>query len=227
MKQDKNNTDAKKRILETAARLFAEKGYGSVGVREIAAEAGVNISMISYYFNGKIGLLKSIISDHFQEIQNVLIKSIDGEMDRESKLRNVVKSMVGLIREHPHRSRIAFIEFPLDVPELLEYKKELMRENRKFIKEIFHGKNPQCDKDVFEHANIIGPAFISLIYSHFLTHRHKFDDTQTKYDEAYFDNYCETISDLFLGGIKSVVDKTMINNGGKCLECHKKMKTIN
>lgn len=227
MKQDKNNTDAKQRILETAARLFAEKGYGSVGVREIASEAEVNISMISYYFNGKIGLLKSIISEHFQEIQKVLIENIDDSLDRDTKLRNVVKAMVGLIREHPHRSRIAFIEFPLDVPELLEYKKELMRENRNFIKQIFHGKNPDCQKDVFEHANTIGPAFISLVYSHFLTHRYECDDESPVYDDAYFDNYCDTISNLFLGGIKSVVEKIMTNNGGKCLECHKKMNTNN
>ena len=53
--------DAKERILDAAISLFAQKGHAAVGVREIARVANVNISMISYYYEGKIGILKAII----------------------------------------------------------------------------------------------------------------------------------------------------------------------
>ncbi|BDQ34047.1 TetR/AcrR family transcriptional regulator [Pseudodesulfovibrio portus] len=47
-------------ILEAGARLFAKRSFNSVGIRDIAAEAGVNSAMISYYFGGKVGLLREI-----------------------------------------------------------------------------------------------------------------------------------------------------------------------
>ena len=60
VKEPKN---PKQRILETATSLFAQKGYTAVGVREIAKNADVNISMISYYFNGKAGILEVILEE--------------------------------------------------------------------------------------------------------------------------------------------------------------------
>lgn len=49
-------------IVESAARLIAEHSYDSVSIRQIAKEADVNSAMISYYFGGKIGLLREIFS---------------------------------------------------------------------------------------------------------------------------------------------------------------------
>ena len=48
-------------MLEAARRLFAERGYDSVPVTEIAKEAGVTHGMINVYFGGKPGLLYEII----------------------------------------------------------------------------------------------------------------------------------------------------------------------
>ena len=43
--------------MAAAERLFAERGFSGVPVRMIAAEAGVNWSLVGYYFRGKDGLL--------------------------------------------------------------------------------------------------------------------------------------------------------------------------
>ena len=69
--------DPRDRILGTATELFARKGYGLVGVREIARQADVNISMISYYFNGKMGILSAIINHFFDDYIAVLKTSFD------------------------------------------------------------------------------------------------------------------------------------------------------
>jgi len=49
-------------IFNAGAKLFAQHVYDSVGIRDIAGEAGVNSAMISYYFGGKSGLLREIFS---------------------------------------------------------------------------------------------------------------------------------------------------------------------
>lgn len=40
-------------LLDAAERLFAEKGYSGVGVRELAAAAGANLASIQYHFGSK------------------------------------------------------------------------------------------------------------------------------------------------------------------------------
>ena len=49
-------------IIETAEKLFADKGFSGTSVRDIADEADVNLAMISYYFGSKEKLLESLFS---------------------------------------------------------------------------------------------------------------------------------------------------------------------
>src|ERR1700693_6211993 len=41
------------RILKTAERMFAERGFNGVSVRELAGAASVNIASIGYHFSKK------------------------------------------------------------------------------------------------------------------------------------------------------------------------------
>lgn len=56
-------------ILNIAMQLFADKGYSATSVREIASAANVNLSMISYYFGGKYGLLNAIVSSKADQLK--------------------------------------------------------------------------------------------------------------------------------------------------------------
>lgn len=47
-------------IISVAEKLFSEKGFAGTSVREIADVAGVNVAMISYYFNSKEKLMEAI-----------------------------------------------------------------------------------------------------------------------------------------------------------------------
>ena len=64
--------EPKERIVRAAAALFAEKGFAGIGVREISKAADVNISMISYYFSGKIGVLKAIVENFLFEYTKIV-----------------------------------------------------------------------------------------------------------------------------------------------------------
>lgn len=57
-----NIIDTKQKIINAAINLFAQKDFSSVSTREIAKKAGVNLSLIAYYFKTKEGLYISIIN---------------------------------------------------------------------------------------------------------------------------------------------------------------------
>jgi AcrR family transcriptional regulator len=52
----RGTTTTKADILATARRLFLEHGYDGVTLRAVAADAGVDVALISYYFGSKKGL---------------------------------------------------------------------------------------------------------------------------------------------------------------------------
>lgn len=53
--------DAKDLLLSSAIKLFAKKGFDGTSVKNIANQAGVNISLVSYHFGGKEGLYKTCL----------------------------------------------------------------------------------------------------------------------------------------------------------------------
>lgn len=59
----RNGARTREDILRAAQRLFTEKGYTTVGVREIAAEVGVNSTLVRRYFGSKEGLLRAALED--------------------------------------------------------------------------------------------------------------------------------------------------------------------
>ena len=48
-------------LLEAAERLFSEKGYDAVGIRQIAEHAGANIAAIKYHFGSKSDLYRETV----------------------------------------------------------------------------------------------------------------------------------------------------------------------
>ena len=51
----------RRRILDTASRLFAQKSFDAVSMRAIAKEAEVDPSLISHYFGSKEGLFEAML----------------------------------------------------------------------------------------------------------------------------------------------------------------------
>lgn len=53
----RGHSDTREQILEVARRRFLAGGYAAVTMRSVAAEAGVDAALISYFFGSKQGLL--------------------------------------------------------------------------------------------------------------------------------------------------------------------------
>src|SRR5215471_2184823 len=51
----------KEKLIATAAKLFAEQGYAATSLRQIIAEAGVNLAAVHYHFGSKEELLDAVV----------------------------------------------------------------------------------------------------------------------------------------------------------------------
>jgi len=67
MSTEKIKISTRDKILETAIRLFSERGFNGTTTKEIAEEAGVNEALIFRYFSTKRDLYGAIIEKKIEE----------------------------------------------------------------------------------------------------------------------------------------------------------------
>ena len=87
--------DAKKRfILETAARVFAVKGYYNTNVRDILDEAGISTGSFYFYFNNKEELFEILYDEMIKTYSDVLQDAVD---TMKNNAGNIVESITKAI----------------------------------------------------------------------------------------------------------------------------------
>jgi len=59
-------------LLVAAERLFAERGFEAVTVRQLAAEAGISLGLLYNYYNGKEDVLKALMHKGLEAILHTL-----------------------------------------------------------------------------------------------------------------------------------------------------------
>jgi len=83
--EKKKQNLSKKKLINSAIVLFASKGFESTSTREICNHAGVNLSLIPYYFANKEGLYLSII----ESIINYGLTFLQGELAEVENIPNM------------------------------------------------------------------------------------------------------------------------------------------
>ena len=58
----------RRRILDAARRLFAQRGYPGVNMREVAAAAGVAVQTVHAIFGTKLSLAQGIVESAFEDV---------------------------------------------------------------------------------------------------------------------------------------------------------------
>lgn len=96
--------DFRASLILTATRLFAERGLNGVSIRELSTVAGVSISMISYYFEGKEGLYSSVLEEQFSCFE--YMQSIkDRDSEPLEKIEDYIRWSIQRHRDYPYLLR--------------------------------------------------------------------------------------------------------------------------
>ncbi|MDX2594096.1 MULTISPECIES: TetR/AcrR family transcriptional regulator [Streptomyces] len=100
-------------ILETAMRLFQERGYDKTTMRAIAKEAGVSVGNAYYYFEGKEHLIQGFYDRIAAEHQVAVREILDRETDLEARLAGVLTAWLN-IAEPYHEFAVQFFKNAAD-----------------------------------------------------------------------------------------------------------------
>lgn len=116
----------REQILEAAGRVFAEKGYHSAKMRDIASAAGVSNGTVYNYFASKEELLQALLHRLNETEQRSAQFSGEGGRSLPELMEKLLAHRFGFLGEHAEIFR-AVLPVLLSMPSLREnYQKEVL-----------------------------------------------------------------------------------------------------
>ena len=105
------SADAKRRvILDAAVRVFAERGYNTARVSDIADEAGVAYGLMYHYFGSKDEVLDTLFLDRWNVLLDAIREVDRGDADPRDKLYAVTSFIIDSYRYDPDLMKVIIVE---------------------------------------------------------------------------------------------------------------------
>lgn len=124
-------------ILEAARKVFMKRGYFGARMQEIADAAGINKSLLHYYFRSKDKLFERIISDAIYQLVDRLVALVERDLPFEEKIGLFINEYMEQISLNPYLPGFLMHELsfsPEKIPALISEKVHIIPE--KFFKQI-------------------------------------------------------------------------------------------
>jgi AcrR family transcriptional regulator len=107
-----SDSSSKRRILDAAETLFAERGIDAVSLRAVMSEAGTNVAAVHYHFGSKDALVTALIDERSHEIsarREVLLDAL--EQAEEFTARDLASAFVVPVVETTAAGGEAWVRF--------------------------------------------------------------------------------------------------------------------
>ena len=105
---DRSETATRRKILDAALELFANRGYAGTSVQDIVDAARVTKPVLYYYFRSKSGLYQALVDTAHDERHRVICESARGGRDAERKLVGIIAALFKFLHGHRDLVKIAF-----------------------------------------------------------------------------------------------------------------------
>ncbi|MBU1987076.1 MAG: TetR family transcriptional regulator [Proteobacteria bacterium] len=192
--------DSRERILQAAVSLFARHGFAATGMRELAAHAEVNISMVGYFFGSKKGVLKEILDSFLSVYLAIAREELAGAGDLHARLARFIVSAVSYFEVQRDSLIIAISELPHDDPEIIEHKAGWARQMVGIV------NREVCQPHAAETGKHIPPTSFSPMLTALMASRYLFAPVMEKVEPGSSETvnreeYAKMIVGLVLHGI--------------------------
>ncbi|TFG34791.1 TetR/AcrR family transcriptional regulator [Candidatus Thorarchaeota archaeon] len=165
-------TDAstKKRILDSAYRMFVEKGFQGSSMRDIAREAGIKAGSIYNHFEGKEEVFEAVFIERHPMFRILAILDGVKGSTAEELLTNAVNQLNKELHREPGLLNLFFVELvEMDGKHINTAIKTNFPTDSQFMKQIFTMKSELRDirEPVLVRA-VIGTIFANIIFNWFI-----------------------------------------------------------
>ena len=111
-KEVEERKDAKRRhILDTAAKVFAERGYHGTTVRDVLGEAGISTGSFYFYFSNKEELFETLYDEMNDMYLSVIEYAVENLMEKPiDSICRAITLALWAFQKHKTLGRIMLIE---------------------------------------------------------------------------------------------------------------------
>ncbi|MFJ8165926.1 TetR/AcrR family transcriptional regulator [Streptomyces sp. NPDC096136] len=93
-RRERKKAATRQKIADTAMRLFLERGYDAVGIRDVAAEADVAVTTVFAHFASK----EALVFERDQDFQQRLTRSVTDRAPQEPLIAALHREVQALVR---------------------------------------------------------------------------------------------------------------------------------
>lgn len=180
------------KIIETAQRLFADKGYQATSINEIINESQIATGTFYLYFDDKLALYIYLLKKYRRDIRRALAEEIGDATTRYEKERLGLRGFLKFANKDPLSYRIIwesmFIEFDLFKEYYVTFAHDYMKQLSKSIE----------DGEVREEINLETTSYILMGISNFVGLQVLF---QKDLSDADIDKLCDNVMDILKNGM--------------------------
>ncbi|MDO8998131.1 MAG: TetR family transcriptional regulator [Bacteroidota bacterium] len=104
------DTNTEQKILDSATKVFHEKGYDGTRMQEIADDANINKGLLHYYFKSKDSLFETIFSLALGKLISKIQVILELEIPLEMKIDLMVEEYMNMLSKNSYLPRFVLNE---------------------------------------------------------------------------------------------------------------------
>lgn len=161
----------KQKVIDAASLLFFQNGFHGTSVRDIADKASVNVSLISYYFKSKQGLLEYAVTKYYERYLQAIEETIKETTSEDSliSLKKLIDTIIQYKQSHYQFTCFIHRELTLDSTFVREMMVTyLAKENHYISKALFNALEVQhaTDEEQFLLMQLKGMLVTPYVLQH-------------------------------------------------------------
>ena len=194
--------ETEEKILNAAQHVFQRRGFEGARMQEIADEAGINKSMLHYYYRSKDNLFMKVFQNGVKKIFPQIMMVLSKDISLKEKTWEIVEFYHTTFKTNPHLPAFAIYEMNQNPERFREFVSGSgMKIPEKFKeqvrKEVNEGRMIPISPEQFL-MNIISMTLMPMIARNMAMAIYGFDDQQF---DAFLDEREELIPDMIFKGV--------------------------
>jgi len=130
------HTETEERIIASAEPLFYRKGKAGTSMQDIADDAGINRTLLNYYFRSKDQLFEAVFRKAMGSFVPNLARMLNADVPFEEYLSALIETIIDTMLENPQIPIFVLQELSSNVERMPQIIKEMGVDPSKAIKKM-------------------------------------------------------------------------------------------